>query len=401
GDGMPRGARARGKRRSADSSTTDWSTVSAQRRRVDGPAAFPWPSESPETPPPLEQLAVSDSSSPKSGPSSEPRRSGRRRVQRVQLVGPHLVPAETTPSPVAPRRQSRRNTPVSDPVPAQERGTGPRFRRTRRVTSSSEGSSVAGTPSVESGLSCEVTIFTQGTSVPHGRINADGEAATCPFCNKVLAGTDEEINTHANECLDNGSGSGGRMESYVFDGEERVRVTALFSGSLSAHFGTSSVEQAGDEDIDVDQQDESSYGAPQYTDADLAISETGRARTYNTSHLRTDADPQAEYEPEPPTHTAAPAPTPAAGAAAPPSLAPSTSNLVVDALKARIREQDLMLQSAFSCMVCQGPYQAPCVSIQCWHVLCEQCWMTALGTKKLCPHCQQITQPVDLRRIYL
>ncbi|KAJ2797831.1 hypothetical protein H4R21_004164, partial [Coemansia helicoidea] len=293
--GMSRGSRAPHKRRTVDDAD-DRLSMDARRRRVDEAAPFPWPSESTETLPTLEPLSVSDTPSTSGGPSPEPRRSGRRRVQRVQLVGTHLAPEEPAP----PRRRSRRQAPAADPEPAQERGAGSRARRSRRVTSSSEGSSAAGTPRAESALGCDAAAVKQGPSAPRGRATAaGGETATCPFCNKELAGTAEEINTHANDCLDNGGG-GGRMESYVFDGVERVRVTALFTGSLEAQFGTSSAEQAADEDIDVDQQDESSYGAPQYTDADLAISEAERARAYNTSHLRTDADPQAEYEPEPP-----------------------------------------------------------------------------------------------------
>ncbi|KAJ2781510.1 hypothetical protein H4R18_002836 [Coemansia javaensis] len=275
-----------------------------------------------------------------------PRRSERRRIQRVQLTGSHLdarAGPDAQPQP-QPRRSSRRQ------------------RASRRASAEPPG---------------------------------EPPAATCPFCSKALAGTADEINAHANACLD-GGGSSGRMETYVFDGEERVRVSALFSGSLAAQFGTTSIE-AGDEDVDVDQQDETSYGPAQYSDADLAAHADAHAAT---SHLRTGADPQAEYAPAEAAaedggdgEARAPEPVPLSPGAA--------SQLVVDALKARIREQDRAMQSACRCLVCQEPHRTPCVSIQCWHVLCEQCWLAALGTKKLCPSCQQITQPADLRRIYM
>ncbi|KAJ1729155.1 hypothetical protein LPJ61_003662 [Coemansia biformis] len=412
---MGRGPRAPYKRRGLDddsggTDSTDRPVVVVQRRRVDEQSSFPWPSDSSDaSPPPLlpplslphASPAADDSSSMSASPP-EPRRSGRRRVQRVQLTGPHLMPLESTRSAVPSTRRSRRLAVSSTTEDEEVQGTAPRRRNCRQVAGvsndrSSGGSSVFGTPSVESGLECEVTVYTQGTSVPHGRTNARGETTTCPLCNKALEGTAEYINAHANECLDNGGGDGessGPMESYVIEGVERIRVTALFSGSLAAQFGTTSAEQGGDEDVDVDQQDESSYGQPQFTDADLDIPKPQRGPACNTSHLRTEDDPQGEAAPEPPSKP----PKPEPAAQAPPAGVPQ---LVVDALKARIREQDRMLQSACLCLVCQGPYQAPCVSIQCWHVLCEQCWMAALGTKKLCPHCQQITQPVDLRRIYL
>ncbi|XP_072544322.1 E3 ubiquitin-protein ligase RNF220a isoform X6 [Salminus brasiliensis] len=46
-------------------------------------------------------------------------------------------------------------------------------------------------------------------------------------------------------------------------------------------------------------------------------------------------------------------------------------------------------------------YTAPLTSIQCWHVHCEECWLRTLGNKKLCPQCNTITSPGDLRRVYL
>ncbi|XP_068197405.1 E3 ubiquitin-protein ligase RNF220a isoform X2 [Antennarius striatus] len=46
-------------------------------------------------------------------------------------------------------------------------------------------------------------------------------------------------------------------------------------------------------------------------------------------------------------------------------------------------------------------YSMPLTSIQCWHVHCEECWLRTLGNKKLCPQCNTITSPGDLRRVYL
>ena len=53
------------------------------------------------------------------------------------------------------------------------------------------------------------------------------------------------------------------------------------------------------------------------------------------------------------------------------------------------------------CNICLNLYVTPVAAIVCWHVHCEQCWLRALGTKKLCPQCKMIVQPKDLRRIYL
>jgi hypothetical protein len=53
------------------------------------------------------------------------------------------------------------------------------------------------------------------------------------------------------------------------------------------------------------------------------------------------------------------------------------------------------------CNVCLNGYSVPVISVQCFHVYCERCWLQSLRTKKLCPQCRTITQPSDLRRIYL
>lgn len=53
------------------------------------------------------------------------------------------------------------------------------------------------------------------------------------------------------------------------------------------------------------------------------------------------------------------------------------------------------------CNICLNGYVTPVVSVQCFHVYCEGCWLLALREQKLCPQCRLITQPTDLRRVYL
>ncbi|XP_023219460.1 uncharacterized protein LOC111621533 isoform X2 [Centruroides sculpturatus] len=57
--------------------------------------------------------------------------------------------------------------------------------------------------------------------------------------------------------------------------------------------------------------------------------------------------------------------------------------------------------SNIQCVVCLESYRKPVVSVCCWHVHCERCWLKSLGTKRLCPQCDAITSPSDLRRIHL
>ncbi|KAG8183055.1 hypothetical protein JTE90_018100 [Oedothorax gibbosus] len=59
------------------------------------------------------------------------------------------------------------------------------------------------------------------------------------------------------------------------------------------------------------------------------------------------------------------------------------------------------IEDGVKCLICMEPFIKPVVSICCWHVHCEECWLKTLGTKKLCPQCNIITAARDLRRIYL
>eukprot|EP00066_Takifugu_rubripes_P023925 XP_011613191.1 PREDICTED: E3 ubiquitin-protein ligase RNF220-like [Takifugu rubripes] len=75
----------------------------------------------------------------------------------------------------------------------------------------------------------------------------------------------------------------------------------------------------------------------------------------------------------------------------------------LDALKVRIRDLEKQLSKGdrFKCLICMDTYTTPLTSIQCWHVHCEECWLRTLGAKKLCPQCNTITSPGDLRRVFL
>ena len=66
-----------------------------------------------------------------------------------------------------------------------------------------------------------------------------------------------------------------------------------------------------------------------------------------------------------------------------------------------LRRESSVLRQNCLCNICLNSYATPVVATVCWHVHCEQCWLRALGTKKLCPQCKVIVQPNDLRKIYL
>lgn len=80
---------------------------------------------------------------------------------------------------------------------------------------------------------------------------------------------------------------------------------------------------------------------------------------------------------------------------------PDSAQQVINSLKAKIREYENFIKNKQKCLICLDNYKIPLVSISCWHVYCENCWLYSLGARKLCPQCNMITSPTDLRRIYL
>lgn len=74
---------------------------------------------------------------------------------------------------------------------------------------------------------------------------------------------------------------------------------------------------------------------------------------------------------------------------------------IIEALKEKIREFETIIRNKSKCLICMDEYRIPVVSICCWHVYCEFCWLRTLGARKLCPQCNMITSPADLRKIYM
>lgn len=257
------------------------------------------------------------------------------------------------------------------------------------------------------------------------------DEATCPVCNERFQGSVEELNLHVEHCLrKNGGvadedenvdveGDGETFEEYEWAGQKRVRASSLLQGGYAgAGMVTSSSRGgAGAEDEDgelvVDGDETATYGPPQYSEADVVpptdeadrdalreavLSPDGHAtpRPSSSTTDPDDRDKDKDREADDQLNMTPPAEGGAEGAPANPTL---------EALKRRIRELELESKAAtvdkLKCLICMERYKKPAISICCWHVHCEQCWLHTLGAKKLCPQCNMITSPSDLRRIYL
>ncbi|XP_041358421.1 E3 ubiquitin-protein ligase Rnf220-like isoform X2 [Gigantopelta aegis] len=251
--------------------------------------------------------------------------------------------------------------------------------------------------------------------------NEEGYKETsCPVCNDRLTGSSEELNHHVEECLRKHrgecedepvdvEGDGEQYEEYTWAGQTRIRATTMLEGGFAGSgFHTVSSRKTVDEedDLNVDGDDSELYGGPQYTEANVvpvASDEPSedrerqalRGAVIGSRNNGSDGDWSHHYEDN------APPPKNNCDVLDSNSLPHGSAAEVITALKARLREKEDTKDVKQKCLICMEPYKNALTSIQCWHVHCEECWLRTLGAKKLCPQCNTITSPSDLRRIYL
>lgn len=197
---------------------------------------------------------------------------------------------------------------------------------------------------------------------------------------------------------------------------------------------TNSTTNGDDEDLNVDGDDSQIYGSPQYTERDiivplaedntkenlylrnLVIAQTAIPGTSSSpsrtakidshqdeiSHVDMDVCQSAS--------TSGPSCSSSSGTGSSYSAGPSEStgrstgdgsHHIIEALKAKIHEFEVIIKNKSKCLICMDDFRVPVVSICCWHVHCEECWLRTLGARKLCPQCNMITSATDLRRIYM
>ncbi|XP_071218022.1 E3 ubiquitin-protein ligase RNF220-like isoform X6 [Salvelinus alpinus] len=275
----------------------------------------------------------------------------------------------------------------------------------------------------------------------------DGQV--CPLCSAPLAGTEEEMSRHVEQCLFKREGAfaeddsadmdgenGTRFEEYEWCGQKRVRATTLLEGGFrGTGFAMCSTKENhdSDADLDVDGDDTLEYGKAQYTEADIipcSGEDQGEAKEREALRgaVLNGGMPSNRITPEFSKWASDEMPSTSNGESSKqqppqePNAACSSSNVprtcknseiekitegstatTFEALKARIREleKQILRGDRYKCLICMDSYTMPLTSIQCWHVHCEECWLRTLGNKKLCPQCNTITSPGDLRRVYM
>lgn len=186
----------------------------------------------------------------------------------------------------------------------------------------------------------------------------------------------------------------------------------------STGIGTTVSKANEDEDteVNIDGDDDTQYGTAQYSERDIILLNKDDQRLRDLvigepAPSTSGARDKPEENNQNVANSASPSISPSSEKTEPMSDLEksmlSTNNVdhsshqIIESLKARIREYENFIKNKPKCLICLDDFKKPVVSICCWHVHCEECWLYTLGCRKLCPQCNMITSAADLRRIYL
>lgn len=209
----------------------------------------------------------------------------------------------------------------------------------------------------------------------------------CPICSKE---TSELLTIHVDRCIRRSEGNSESDESidveafeeYEWAGQNRVRVTSIMP---VMNLGTSISMTEEDEDLDVDGDDAQIFGSSQYSERDIILLPDDSENLALRKAVAGENPKRMHYDENE-------------------SEAKPKGDPLIEVLKNRIRELENRQKNeaeVYKCLICMERYRTPVISVCCWHVHCEQCWLQTLGAKKLCPQCNMITSPSDLRKIYM
>ncbi|BFY99988.1 hypothetical protein BsWGS_03030 [Bradybaena similaris] len=253
------------------------------------------------------------------------------------------------------------------------------------------------------------------------RPGEDGVKETmCPICNDRVMGMAEDLNAHVEMCLKQRAeveeepvDVEGGYEEYEWAGQTRIRATSLLEGGFAGSgFHTVSSKKSPDEDaeLNVDGDDSEEYGKPQFCEQDILPLDSKNCSPQSENLAsRATLPPESSYSSRTDTVNSDGGGCSKSSAAYEGFALASrdqggddqSMSALISALRLKLRDLEAERTEKQKCLICMEPYRTPLTSIQCWHVHCETCWMRTLGAKKLCPQCNMITSPSDLRRIYL
>ncbi|XP_077980996.1 E3 ubiquitin-protein ligase RNF220-like [Glandiceps talaboti] len=268
-----------------------------------------------------------------------------------------------------------------------------------------------------------------------GNTAADSDViaeSMCPICNQKITGTSEEINHHAEACIRKRQSPGHDddhmevFEEYEWAGQTRIRATTMLEGGFAGSgFQVHKRKDDGDSDVDlnVDGDESVVYGAAQYSERDVIPctseepNEEKERRALRVAVLKAERPPPVNSPTVDRTRWESSESAKQVGDSEKTEEQQKTENSsnnsddidvvstpedLIASLKAKVKMLEKQSKpDKYKCLICMEMYHTPVVSVQCWHVHCEECWLRTLGAKKLCPQCNMITSPSDLRKIYL
>ncbi|KAH8984262.1 hypothetical protein EDB92DRAFT_1887878 [Lactarius akahatsu] len=178
-------------------------------------------------------------------------------------------------------------------------------------------------------------------------------------------------------------------ESEAPDGVRRLRLrggcraTAAAAAALGFAVGDRTAADIEDE-IDVEGDDLGTFGAAQFTEADVLAEGSDRTVPGHHDMGRHAGVVGLDLEIECARHGKDP-------------------QELISALESKVQRLATAASegSALGCRICLEAYSEPTVSTGCWHACCSACWLRCLKATGVCPICKRITVAGDLRRIYL
>lgn len=191
----------------------------------------------------------------------------------------------------------------------------------------------------------------------------------CFVCGQDLPKSQDEINAHIDYCLAlNNQSEEAYEEEYTWAGVTRIRATTMIEGNFEDHgFIVNKSNPINEvEDVDIDSEDV--YSGIGFNESDVVKYQVSE----DTETFQEETTEQVSCD---------------------------TSSLIITSLKSHINTIENGT-SGPNCCVCMSAFVEPTVSVNCWHVLCSECWLKSLAFKRVCPCCQVIVAPTELRLIY-
>jgi hypothetical protein len=184
-------------------------------------------------------------------------------------------------------------------------------------------------------------------------------------------------------------------ETYSWCGQTRIRATSLIEGNLSsAGIGTCITKSNENEDelVNIDGDDET-YGQNQYSEHDIILLNKDDERLHDlVASASTSTRENREENNQNVANSVSSSSSPTNflekmeidfDKTSNSDMQQSDPSVIIESLKAKIREFENFMRNRPKCLICLSPFEVPVVSVSCWHVYCEKCWLSTLGAKKV------------------